>query len=116
MYKTYIDTLLMLLLIALLPLHDPVTMILCVLLLSLLRLHLLLHLERLRHVQATLDRGTGVDSVKPFGEVLEFTDVYAGPFGPVYPREAGQVGDGAFVADKERTLCSGGAIGLRSSS
>lgn len=53
------------LLVVLLPLHNPARVILSILLLPLLRLHLILHLEWLRHIKSPFDSGSVVDFVKP---------------------------------------------------
>ena len=60
-----IQNLLMLLLIFLHPLHDPIRVELRILFRTLLRPHLLLHLELLRHVQPSLDRNPFVDGIEP---------------------------------------------------
>ena len=60
----------MLLLIIFLPLHDPTRMMLGILLLPFLRLHLLLHLERLRNIQSSLHCLPFINPIRPF---LEFS-------------------------------------------
>ena len=99
----YQAILLMLLLILLLPFHYPITMIFCILLLALLRLHLLFHLKRLRNIQAPLYRRPLINCIHPLLDALKFVEIYTSPLGPVHPGEAREVCDRAFRACEPRS-------------
>ena len=103
-------------LILFLPPHNPLTMILSILLLPLLALHLLLHLKLLRYIQPPLHSRSLINRIHPLLDRFELTDVHACPFGPVHPAEARKVCDSAFIAYEPGTfgawLGGGGGSGL----
>lgn len=65
------------------PLHHPIPVHIRKLLLALLRLHLLLHLKRLGHIDALLHRGPLLNRLEPFLQLRERFGFDAGPLGPI---------------------------------
>ena len=94
----------MLFLILLHPLHHPRSMMLSELLLASLRLHGLLQLEWLRHIQPSLYRGSCLDRLQPFAHRLKTRRLYSRPLGPFHPRETRDIRDAKFPAHHPQPL------------
>ena len=88
--------LLVLLLIRLLSLHDPITMMFSILLLSLFSLHRLLHLKLIRNIATFLNRGPLIDRIQPLLQLRKSLGLHPGPLRPIHPTETSQIRDREF--------------------